>query len=61
MIFQTPMTEQPYTPISQVSKDANNMVVPTTDSKNTKQTAPDTPNAIATLMSYLQIHVLHLT
>ncbi|KAF0570149.1 ATP-dependent protease La [Psychrobacter nivimaris] len=42
------MTEQPYTPISQVSKDANNMVAPTTDTKKIKQTAPDTPNPIFT-------------
>lgn len=42
------MTEQPYTPISQVSKDANNMVALTTDTKNIKQTAPDTPNPIFT-------------
>ena len=40
------MTEQLRTPISQISKDANNMVLPTADSKNNQQDTPNTPNPI---------------
>ena len=42
------MTEQPYTPISQISKDANNMVPPTADSQENEQTISNAPNPIFT-------------
>ncbi len=42
------MTEQSYTPISQISKDANNMVPPTADSQENEQTISNAPNPIFT-------------
>jgi len=42
------MTEQSYTPISQISKDANNMVPPTADSQDDEQTISNAPNPIFT-------------
>ena len=42
------MTEQPYTPISQISKDANNMVPPTADSQDDKPVISNAPNPIFT-------------
>ncbi|GAA0797283.1 ATP-binding protein [Psychrobacter piscatorii] len=42
------MTEQSYTPISQISKDANNMVPPTADSQDDGQITSNAPNPIFT-------------